>query len=103
MSMPTAKTSTQRKPEIVALVYRAMLDNAKEAGLKADAVYCGFHPASANSPAEWVIGSNREDGSSAMVYCEDKWFYREPLEGTDSPVKGGMAEVLGNTRCFFTG
>lgn len=88
----------KRRPAEVLEVHKALCQNAVEAGLSFnDAVSCYF------ADGEWRIDSNREDGSSAMIYRNGAWFYRDPHTGEDKAMRGGKAEALDNCACWFTG
>ena len=69
---------------------------------RADQEY-GSGPDRGFDPNTWVVGSNREDGGSSMIYKapEDKWYYRSSHTGEDRPMKGNHEEAVANARGYF--
>jgi hypothetical protein len=47
---------------------------------------------------EWCFGSNYENGSHSVIYdvFSRQWKYRQPWDGIDTPIKGGMSEAIGH-------
>ena len=52
---------------------------------------------------EYLIAENYEGGASSCVYRKKTWFYRTPWDGKDTPIPGGLEEVIAGWICYFTG
>ena len=67
-----------------------------------DYIYVSQHINYQGSP-EYILGSDFEDGNSSCVFRSGKWYYREPFEGTDKPIKNGKDEAVAHLSIMFNG
>ena len=94
-----------RKPAGVRLVEKAMLENAKAAGIPSWRVYVSYYTGCMPSMpcAEWHCADNVESGLETIVFAGKKWFLRDRHTGEDTEMKGGFDEAMATARIFFTG
>jgi len=91
--------------EVVREAKRQMLERltVEEFRIVAANYWFSYNESEYSPKREWRLGSNFEDGISTAIFDVDSkiWYYREPWEGRDTLVKGGVAEVVAHLRAFF--
>lgn len=89
-----------KAPQEAEELARLLVGNAREAGLPEDTVYAR-RESGASSSADYLVGSNFEDGTPTFVLKDGRWFARSPWSGEDRPYT--FAKACADARIMWTG